>query len=174
MVVVSQQYETIPDLLIPLQQRRGAPPLTHRGLPHVQLDQWPPPEIARKLIEKTLRLPYVRWRQSRIASPETKALWIEDEFAAGPAEAFMDGHEFCYLHPPPASNIHVMLPRHVREPALQLGWGEPHPLTRLAGMPKPLVMLYAPRNSEELTTVMRLIWNSWEFACDTPGRPWEE
>ena len=36
-----------------------------------------------------------------MASPEQCPLYLADEFAGGPPEAFIDGHEFCHLHPLP-------------------------------------------------------------------------
>ena len=123
-------------------------------------------------MERSLRLPHVRSRQSRMASPDTTALWLPDHIAGGPPEAFIDGHEFCLLHPRPEYGIHLTLPKNVREDAMRLGWAEPHPLTRLQVMPQTLVMVYAPRNDEELDMVFGLIRCSWEFAADASGRPW--
>jgi len=163
MVVRSKLFE-IPNLPCELSTRRGVPPRTTRVLPHLQLDQFPPVEIAGQLIERSLALPYVRCRQSRMADPKTWALWLPDEFAAGPADAFIDGHEFCLLHPLPESSIHLTLPEDLRETAIRLGWAEPHPASYLGLVPPTLVLVYAPQNSSELNSVLQLIRDSYEFA----------
>src|SRR5271165_4871038 len=78
--------------------RLGPRPQSHPALPHVQLDQWPPPVIAQELLRRCLAFPGVRPQQSRMASPDCHALSLPDEFSAGPPGAFIVDHEFCHLH----------------------------------------------------------------------------
>ena len=99
-----------------------------------------------------------------MASPECHALSLPDEFCAGPPSAFIVDHEFCHLHPLPDGSIHLTLPKEVREPALRLGWAEQHPVSRAGILPETLVMVYAPRDSEELAIILRLYWHSYQFA----------
>src|SRR5688500_7506416 len=93
--------DAMADLSLDLPARPGRPPRTGQMVPCVQLDQWPPREIAEEFVLRCLRLPHVKWRESRMASPQSRALWLPDAFAGGPSEAFIDAHEFCHLHPPP-------------------------------------------------------------------------
>ncbi|MBZ5724261.1 MAG: DUF5519 family protein [Acidobacteriia bacterium] len=144
--------------------RSGPPPRTSGVLPHIQLDQWPPPAIVARLIDRSLQFPHVRARQSRMASPETQALWVSDERALGPAEAFIDGLEFCHLHAAPEGSLHLTLPREVRPQVLKLGWAELHLLVRAGFLPESLVLVYAPRNDSELEIALRLVQISCQFA----------
>ena len=144
--------------------RWGPRPRTRSALPHIQLDQWPPEEIAAELIELSLSLPDVRSKQSRMASPKSHALWLPDRCAGGPASAFIDAHEFCHLHPLPEGSIHLTLPNPLRDQMVRLGWAEQHPLVRAGVMPETLVMVYAPRDTEELAISLNLVWNSCQFA----------
>ncbi len=144
--------------------RWGPRPETPPALPHIQLDQWPPEEIAAELIELSLSLPDVRSKQSRMASPKSRALWLPDKCSGGPASAFIDDHEFCHLHPLPEGSIHLTLPSPLRDRIVQLGWAEQHPLVRAGVMPETLVMVYAPRDREELAISLNLIWCSCQFA----------
>jgi len=144
--------------------RWGPRPRTRRTLPHIQLDQWPPEEIAAELLELSLSLPDVRSKQSRMASPKSHALWLPDKCAGGPASAFIDAHEFCHLHPLPEGSIHLTLPDPLRDRMVRLGWAEQHPLVRAGVMPETLVMVYAPRDREELAISLNLIWSSCQFA----------
>jgi len=164
MVVRTELFETQTNFTYALPPRLGTPPRTARVLPHLQLDQLAPPEIAEELIERSLALPYVRSTQSRMAAPKSRALCLQDDFASGPPDAFIDSHEFCHLHPLPESSIHLTLPQDLRELAVQLGWAEPHLVSRLGSMPPTLVLVYAPRNMEELSTVFRLVRCSYQFA----------
>jgi len=134
-----------------------------QALPHLQLDQLPQAETMEELIERALEIPHVRSKQSRMASPRTYALYLADEFAAGPPEAFIDNHEFCHLHPMPEGSIHLTLPRILRTEVVFLGWGEPHPIAE-AGILTTLVTVYAPRDRQELDTVLSLVGQSCQFA----------
>jgi hypothetical protein len=133
------------------------------ALPHFQLDQLPPAETLEELIERSLEIPYVRSKQSRMASLGSYALYLADELAAGPPEAFIDAHEFCHLHPMPEGSIHLTLPRILREEVVMRGWGEPHPIAK-AGVLTTLVTVYAPRNRQESIVVLGLIVESCRFA----------
>lgn len=158
------QLQTLAEPMFVPPPRIGPRPRTCPALPHVQLEQWPPEEIVEELVDRSLRLPYVRPKQSRMASPESLALSLPDRFAAGPPDAFIDNHEFCHLHPLPEGSIHVTLPYEIRRSAVAMGWAEQHPAARMGVMPQALVMVYAPRNPNELAIVLELIWSSYEFA----------
>src|SRR5580658_6320889 len=67
--------------------RLGARPQSCLALPHVQLDQWPPPAIAEQLLGRCLTFPNVWPKQSRMAAPDCHALSLPDEFSAGPPDA---------------------------------------------------------------------------------------
>jgi hypothetical protein len=143
--------------------RLGARPQMQRALPHLQLDQLPPAEAMEELVERSLEIPYVRSKQSRMASPNSHALYLSDEFAAGPPEAFIDDHEFCHLHPLPEGSVHLTLPRVLRDEVVRLGWGERHPIATV-GILTTLVTVYAPRDRQEMGTVLGLIVQSCLFA----------
>ncbi len=53
--------------------------------------------------------------------------------------------------------------------AVEAGWSEPHPVARLGLIPKTAVMIYAPRDADELAVVERLIRASYAFARRSPG-----
>jgi Family of unknown function (DUF5519) len=144
--------------------RLGPRPQTRLALPHVQLDQWPPPMIAEELLSRCLSLANVWSKQSRMASPNCHALTLADEFSAGPPGAFIVDHEFCHLHALPEGFIHLTLPKDVREHAILQGWAEQHPVSRAGILAETLVMVYAPRNSGELAVVLQLVRHSYEFA----------
>jgi Luciferase len=144
--------------------RFGPRPHTRAALPHLQLDQWPPADIAAELVHRALALPYVRPTQSRMASPESPALSLPDEVAAGPREAFIDGHEFCHLHPLPEGSIHLTLPPDIREAAVRVGWAEAHPTSRLGVLSEAIVLVYAPRSPRELVIVLKLVCSSYRYA----------
>lgn len=143
--------------------RVGPRPRMHRALPHLQADQFPPEQALAELVERCLCIPSVRSKQSRMASPGSHALYFSDEIAAGPPEAFIDGHEFCHLHPLPEGSIHLTLPAVLRDEAMRLNWGEPHPIAA-AGILTTLMTVYAPRDSQEVDAVFGWVAQSCQFA----------
>lgn len=159
-----EQLQTLADCVFVPPPRTGPRPRTRLALPHRQLEQWPPAEIVEELAERSLKLPHVLPKQSRMASPQSVALSLPDDFATGPPDAFIDGHEFCHLHPLPEGGIHLTLPSEIRGPAIQMGWAEQHPAARIGVMPQTLVMVYAPRDRSELSVVLKLISSSYQFA----------
>jgi hypothetical protein len=148
------------------QHRRGPRPATNRSIPHRQLDQWPPLSIYREFSERCLNLPYVGVREGRMATPGTLALYIADEAAQGPPEAFIDNHEFCHIHALPSGSLHMTLPDGNRERAILHGWAEEHPLVRSKAISRALVIVYPARDEEELELVYSLFLTSFHFARD--------
>jgi phospholipase/carboxylesterase len=159
-----QHLQIVTDRIFVLPPRIGPRPRTRPALPHIQLEQWPTPEISQELLARSLELPFVRPRQSRMASPESLALALPDRLARGPAESFIDAHEFCHIHPLPEGSIHLTLPIELRTSAIVMGWGEQHPASRIGVMPDSLLMIYAPRDPWELTVVLQLISSSYQYA----------
>jgi phospholipase/carboxylesterase len=117
-----------------------------------------------ELINRSLALPDVKVKQSRMALPDVRALCLPDELAFGPPSAFIDGHEFCHLHPAPAGAIHLTLPPVLLEEVVDLGWAEPHQASRIGAMPHSLLLVYAPRNASELRIILGLVRCCYRFA----------
>ena len=53
------------------------------SLPFRQLEQFPPAEIHRRLVELSVHMPHVHARQSRVASPHCVALCVDDAVSWG-------------------------------------------------------------------------------------------
>lgn len=145
-------------------RRAGTRPRTHKGLPHQQLDQQPPDDTIRtQLAERLVALEGVAEAPSGISVPGARALVLRD-VTSGPPEAFMVGREFAHLHPPPDQSLHITLPEGRAREAVQAGWAEFHPLVEDGRLSPTVVMVYAPRDTVELTVVSGLVWESYHFA----------
>lgn len=148
-----------------LPRRYGERPRTTPTNPHTQLDQQPEDgQVREELASRLFALHAVEERPSAISVPGARALWLDDSGGAGPPEAFLVGREFAHLHPPPDLSLHAMLPRELAAEATGTGWAEPHPVARLGLIPETAVMIYAPRDEEELDVVERLVRASYDFA----------
>lgn len=152
----------------PLPQRFGPRPQTSKETPHTQLDQQPNQQLISQLAARMFELPGVHEEPSAISVPGARALVLDDE-PAGPPEAFMIGREFAHLHPSPDMSLHLALPSDLAAAATDTGWAEPHPAVRLGLLPGTFVMVYAPRNDEELEVVLSLVRHSHAFATTRPS-----
>jgi hypothetical protein len=154
---------------MPLPRRAGSPPTTTPTNPHMQLDQQPVGSEQRDLLAAAVfALAGVVDRPSLISVPGARALWLAEE-AKGPPEAFMIGQEFAHLHPGPDQSLHMMLPPHLADEAIEAGWAEQHPVARRGLIPANAVMVYAPRDDEERGVVEQLVRASHAFARGAPA-----
>ena len=103
-------------------------------------------------------------RPSAISVPGARALWLQEEHAAGPQEAFMIGREFAHIHPMPDGSLHAALPPEVAQEAIGKGWAEQHPVARMGYIPQNVVMIYAPRNAQEIEVVAGLVVEAYRYA----------
>jgi hypothetical protein len=92
-------------------------------------------------------------------------MWLSEGVPEGPREGFMIGREFAHIHPVPDGSLHAAPPPEVAEEAVEKGWAEQHPVARLGYIPENVVMIYAPRNEQELEIVLGLVEESRRYAA---------
>ncbi|MEM1418226.1 MAG: luciferase family protein [Myxococcota bacterium] len=147
-----------------LPHRAGPRPRTTDTNPHTQLDQNAPEALQQQVAAFMFGLACVREIPSQISVPGARAMWLHESCAAGPANAFMIGREFCHLHPASDGSLHLNLPEDILDEAIAHGWAEPHPLAARGIVPRNVVMVYGPRDDAELEIVKRLVAASHAFA----------
>ena len=76
----------------------------------------------------------------------------------------MIGREFAHIHPMPDGSLHAALPPELAEEAIEKGWAEQHPVARMGHISPNVVMIYAPRNAEEIEIVAGLVEESYHYA----------
>ncbi|MCA1716906.1 MAG: DUF5519 family protein [Actinobacteria bacterium] len=145
-----------------LRARRGAPPRTTLAYPHEQLTQSGTVALRERLHERAGALPGVIEGSNSTSTPGIRTFLLESEFAEGPREAFLAGGEFAHLHPD--GSLHLTLPRDLGDEVVVQGWGEVH-VDAGARRGSPIfMMIYAPRDEDELEAVWRIFRMSYEFA----------
>ena len=152
-----------------LPERGGPRPRTTPTNPHTQLEQNPRPEMVEELARRDFTLPGVEERPSAVSVPGARALWLREDVAAGPPEAFMVGREFAHIHPLPDGSLHAALPPEVARDAVRKGWAEQHPVARVGGIPPNVVMIYAPRDAGEVGVVAGLVEEAYRYAGGAAG-----
>ena len=126
------------------------------SIPQQQQSQNAPAELQEQLFERVSSLKGVSTSGSHISVPGARAFVVSA--AGGPDDAFLvpGTGEFAHLHPDYDGSLHLALPAPLAADLVVRGWGTPHPWagTRLA---PGFVMLFGPRTSEELETVIGIV-----------------
>lgn len=152
-----------------LPQRSGPKPETTSRLPHSQLTQHGPDEIIDKLHAWCFSLPNVDNEHSGISVPGARALVLHADTDCN-HEAFMIGREFAHIHPHPDNgSMHVKLAAKDAQDVVDAGWGEAHYLVTQGHYPPGLIMVFSPRDDEELATVKKVVARSYAFATGRPS-----
>jgi phospholipase/carboxylesterase len=145
-------------------QRAGPRPRTTPTNPHTQLDQNAPPHLQEKVFELARSLTGVVTGPSAISVPGARAFCLPDCSHAA-RNAFLIEREFAHIHPPRDGSLHMTLPPAIVEAVIGNGWAELHPLAGRHGLPGNIVLVYGPRDEEELAVVGDLVRASHAFAA---------
>ncbi|KXF81592.1 luciferase domain-containing protein [Enterovibrio coralii] len=146
--------------------RRGEKPQTTSRLPHSQLTQHGPDEVIDKLHAWAFSLPNINNEHSGISVPGARAMVLHASCKCN-HEAFMVGREFAHIHPHPDNgSLHVKLPASEAAEVVRKGWGEDHYLVTQGHYPKGLIMVFSPRDDDELDVVKTIVERSYQFALD--------
>lgn len=145
---------------VPIPKRTGPRPLTHKGMPHAQIDVVAIPEVNAELYRRAFALPGVTNRPTVISVPGARALWLDEGLPLAHPEAIVAGREFAHIHPD--GSLHASLSSERAREAIEAGWAEPHPMALYMGNDG-MVMLYTPRTLEELEVVFQLVVDSYNF-----------
>ncbi|NKY87827.1 luciferase domain-containing protein [Nocardia veterana] len=152
-----------------LPRRRGERPLTRPHNPHQQLSQNAGIRLQESLWARMRSLPGVVAGPSLVSLPDTRALHLTPDLAHGPAQSFLAGTEFAHLHGPGDGSLHLCLPARLAGAAIAGGWAEPHPMAHTGLLPASLLMVYGPRDADELEQVWLLVRGAYTYARGTGG-----
>jgi hypothetical protein len=147
-----------------LPQRRGDAPQTNPQMPHQQVSQNAPGEMQEALFERVETLPGVTVGRSNVSVPGARAFHLDNAHASGDQDAFMVGTEFAHLHPQSDGSLHLILPEAMARQVIQRGWGEFHPLVQQGMMPPTNLMVFGPRDADELDVVWSIVQASYANA----------
>ncbi len=134
-------------------------------MPHAQVDVEPVPEVNLELFRRAFSLPGVSNEATIVSVPGARALWLDESIRLAQPDGVMAGREFAHVHPD--GSLHLSLPPDRAREAVAAGWAEQHPMARRSGN-ESLVLLYTPRDFEELEVVVGLITDAW---CWVTGLP---
>jgi phospholipase/carboxylesterase len=144
-------------------RRAGTRPQTTPTNPHTQLSENAPPDLQERVFEFARGLEGVAVGPSHVSVPGARAFHLPASAQAA-REAFMIEREFAHLHPASDGSLHMTLPPDMVDEVIEKGWAERHPLAGQYGLPANIVMVYGPRDEEELAVVEELLRASHGFA----------
>lgn len=144
--------------------RSGVRPRTSASGPHHQLSKQSPPDIWGRTAAAVFSLRHVVEGHSSVSSADSRALFLEDVLVPQTAETSLapisERLEPVHLHGVFDTSLHLCLPARRAHEVCALGWGEPH---RYAGH-ETEIMVYGPRDQDELTIVVDIVRESIAFA----------
>ena len=145
--------------------RTGNRPSTTNTNPHTQLDQQPEDlSFVYELTDWAFELNHIQRKPSAISVPGAIAMCMEEDHTCDSCNAFMIGTEFAHFHPHPDYSMHLGLTKDDAEKVIEKGWGEWHPLIKRGILPPNIIMMYSPRNADELNVAKLILNRSYEYA----------
>lgn len=137
--------------------REGERPKTTNTNPHEQLTQNSSAECHQLFKDKLFCFDEVSRRPSIISVPGAEALWLDEGEPCNCTNGFMIGREFAHIHPAYDGSLHMALSATDFQHVIDQQWGEKHPLAGMGPIPETIVLVYAPRNIEEMDIVMKIV-----------------
>ncbi|MFT5376111.1 MAG: hypothetical protein ACI906_002945 [Candidatus Latescibacterota bacterium] len=153
--------------LAALPDRRGPAPRTPFAVPHVQFDQNAPVVMQDILLAAVQTLPdIVLWRETPFSIPPAVGWVLPEDLRGGPENAYSPEGEFGHSHRPEDGSMHLRLPATVSRIVFERGWGILHPFSAVVTGQKEVtyIMVYGPRDDDELAAVWAIVQASYAFA----------
>jgi hypothetical protein len=131
----------------------------------MQLDQQP---IERNILDELMSwafsLPDIAQENSKISVPGKQAM-SKDKMCTH-CNAFMVESEFAHFHPAPDGSMHLGLPQRDVKKVIEQGWSEWHPVVYKGWLPPNFIVVYAPRDDEEVEVIKKIVFRYYQFAKD--------
>ena len=144
--------------------RKGKRPKMIMGPLHLQCSGHGNPKYLKQLLDEILSWPYIESVAMTPHPPGNISIALQAIAATDDASAFITGTEFArvLLALP---TIILVLPQSCAHWAVVQGWAEPHFLQSFGSFPIGTLVVYTPRNQEELEVCNSLFSESYCAAC---------
>jgi phospholipase/carboxylesterase len=162
------RWSALPDGTLP--RRAGQRPTVSWTIPQEQRTDNAPVDLQEKLFARISSLAGVSTSQSVISVPGARGLMIKPEPDA-PKDAFLvpSAGEFAHQHPSHDGSLHLALPPQLAADAIAKGWAVAHPLAGIR-LARGMVMVYGPRDENELHVVAAMVETSHAYATGPQRR----
>ena len=152
-----------------LPARKGQRPQTIRGPLHIQCNGYGDSKYLNQLVGQVLTWPHIESTPTPVSPPDTIRIRLAEMEATDKPSALLTAREFgrVLLGAP---TIYLALPLVSAHWAIVRGWAEPHYLASFGLMPAGAVVVYTPRDEQELGVCYLLFSESYRFACSLVRR----
>lgn len=149
-----------------LLDRAGRRPEVSWTIPQQQESQNAPADLQERLFDEVRTLSGVDVGPSRISVPGARGFTLRAVSDDERAYLVPQVGEFAHLHPSYDGSLHLVLPPELAGDVSSRGWGRPHVWagTRLS---PGFMMVYGPRDEDELATVLGIVTASHAYATGT-------
>jgi len=154
--------ETFASNAIPI--RKGLRPRTLSGPLHIQCTGHGDRKYLEQLLAHVLSWPHIEALPTIAGRPDTIPIRIENEAAVNDSSAFISAREFARVLLG-AQTIYLALPLVCAHWAIVRGWAEPHFLCSFGLLPPGAVLIYTPKDQEELAVCYSFFSDAYQFAC---------
>ena len=147
-----------------LPARKGQRPQTIRGPLHIQCNGYGDSKYLNQLVGQVLTWSHIESTPTPVSPPDTIRIRLAEMETTDKPSALLTAREFgrVLLGAP---TIYLALPLVSAHWAIVRGWAEPHYLASFGLMPAGAVVVYTPRDEQELGVCYLLFSESYRFAC---------
>ena len=130
---------------------------------HIQCDGYGDSKHLNQLVKDVLTWPYIE-SIPPFVKRDIVRVRLEEKFARTDCSTFISDREFArFLLAAPT--IYLALPTPLAQRAIACRWAESHYLQKFGLMPAGTVLLYTPKDRNELTVCYSLFFKAYQFAC---------
>jgi hypothetical protein len=145
-------------------KRKGKRPKTIVGPLHIQCEGHGDPKYSIQLAKDVLTWTHIDSTSSSGMSVGIVRFRLEETASSNEPSAFIGAREFARIHLGVPTLV-LALPVVWAHCAIVQGWAEPHYLRSVGLMPPGAVLVYSPRNVDELAACYFLFYKSYRSAC---------
>ena len=148
-------------IALELPVRDGPVPQTTGGVPHVQLNVTPVPEVSQELLRRVKAHPDIEIHPTIVSMPGALGFWIVEGVPLARPDVIVRGREFAHLHPD--GSLHASLSPGLAAKAIENGWAVAHPWANQRPGWEGFVMLFTPVSMAEMDVVYQLVVAGLDF-----------
>jgi hypothetical protein len=143
--------------------RKGRRPLTVRGPLHVQCSDNSDHTVLRELVEEVAAWPGIEASPLPVGGGGLVSFRVNEGLASDDLSNFISGTEFARILFG-APTIYLTFPLSCAHWAIVRGWAEPHFSGSFGLMPPGVMVVYTPRDENEMQVCLSLFLTSYNFA----------
>ncbi len=146
--------------------RPGPSPTATFEIPHQQLNQPAPIIVQEELITAVAALPNVLLWESPNSLPGAIGWILGESLDTDEKGDLIAGSEFGHQHRNEVGSMHLSLPTAASQIVLEKGWAVLHPFSTVIHGSRAVdyLLVYAPRDNEDLKIVWLIVQASYAFA----------